>query len=70
MPVFWFLVILGLIGLWFLLAFSYKGIGRFFKRLFKDSVDAIVKDDLKDFDITYSYDEDEDEDEDEDGGNE
>ena len=67
MPVFWFLVIVALIALWFLLAFSYKGIGRFFKRLFKDSVDAIVKDDLKDFDITYSYDRNENENND--GGN-
>ena len=64
MPVFWFLVIVALIAIWFLLAFTYKSIGRFFKRLFKDSVDAIVKDDLKDFDITYSYDKNED------GGNE
>lgn len=66
MPVFWFLVILGVIALWFLLAFTYKGIGRFFKNIFKDSVDAIVKNDPKDFDITYACDENENED----GGNE
>ena len=65
MPVFWFLVILGVILLWFLLAFAYKGIGRFFKSIFKDSVDAIIKDDPKDVDITYSYDKNENND----GGN-
>lgn len=58
MPVFWFLVILGVIALWFLLAFTYKGVGRFFKSLLRDSVEAIVKDDPKDFDITYSHNED------------
>jgi hypothetical protein len=54
MPVFWFLVVLGIIAIWFLLAFAYKGIGRFFKRIFKDSYDAITKKDLKDFTITYA----------------
>ena len=52
MPVFWFLVLLGVIALWFLLAFAYKWIGRFFKSIFKDSYDAIIKDDPKDFNIT------------------
>jgi hypothetical protein len=54
MPVFWFLVVLGIIALWFLLAFSYKGVGRFFKSILRDSVEAIVKDDPKDFTITYA----------------
>ena len=48
MPVFYFLVLLGVIALWFLLAFAYKGVGRFFKRIFKDSVDAMTTDDPKD----------------------
>lgn len=48
MPVFWFLVFIGLIALWFLLAFAYKGVGRFFKQIFKDSVDAMTTDDPKD----------------------
>lgn len=52
MPVFWFLVILGVIALWFLLAFAYKGVGRFFKSIFKDSYDAMTKEDPKDFNIT------------------
>lgn len=54
MPVFWFLVVLALIALWFLLSFVYKGVGRFFKQIFKDSVEAIVKEDPKDVTITYA----------------
>lgn len=48
MPVFWFLIILALIALWFLLAFAYKFVGRFFKRIFNDSCDAMTSDDPKD----------------------
>lgn len=48
LPVFYFLVFLGAVALWFLLAFAYKGVGRFFKRIFKDSVDAMTTDDPKD----------------------
>lgn len=51
MPVFWFLVVVGLILLWFFCAFMYKPLGRFFKRIFKDSHDAANKDDPKDFNI-------------------
>lgn len=45
MPVFYFLVTLGLILLWFLLAFMFKPVGRFFHRLWDDAVDAIEEDD-------------------------
>lgn len=41
MPVFYFLVILGGVLLWFLLAFMFKPIGKFFHRLWSDAVDAI-----------------------------
>jgi len=56
MPVFWFLAFLGLIVLWFLLAFAYKAIGRFFKRIFKDSYDAMTSEDPKDISITNEND--------------
>lgn len=48
MPVFYFLVLLSIVVLWFLLAFAYKGVGRFFKQIFMDSVNAMTTDDPKD----------------------
>ena len=56
MPVFWFLIVLGVVALWFLLSFAYKGIGRFFKQIFKDSYDAITSNDPKDITITNEND--------------
>lgn len=41
MPVFYFLVFLGIVLLWFMLAFMFKPIGRFFHRLWNDAVNAI-----------------------------
>lgn len=41
MPAFYLLVFLGIVLLWFLLAFMYKPIGKFFHRIWKDAVDAI-----------------------------
>jgi len=48
LPAFYFLVLLGAIALWFLLAFAYKRVGRFFKRIFADSVNAMMTEDSKD----------------------
>lgn len=44
MPAFYFLVILGLILLWFLLAFLFKPLGRFFKRLWNDAIEETERD--------------------------
>ena len=41
MPVFYLLVIIGVIALWFLLAFLFKPIGKFFHRLGEDVKDAM-----------------------------
>lgn len=43
--VFWLLVIIALVLLWFLLAFSYRGIGKFFRKLFDDAAGEINKKD-------------------------
>lgn len=56
MPIFWFLVLLALVAIWFLLAFAYKAIGRFFKQIFKDSYDAMMSEDPKDISITNEND--------------
>ena len=40
-PVFIFLVLIGLAAVWFLLSFSFKPIGRFFCRIWKDAADEI-----------------------------
>lgn len=43
--VFWLLVILGIVLLWFLLAFTFRPIGRFFYRIWKDAIEAMnIKD--------------------------
>ena len=41
MPAFYILVILATVSLWFLLAFVFKPIGKFFHRLWRDAIDAI-----------------------------
>lgn len=41
MPAFYILVALGIVLLWFLLAFVFKPVGKFFYRLWQDAVDAI-----------------------------
>ena len=56
MPIFWLLVLAGVVALWFLLSFAYKAIGRFFKRIFKDSYDAMTSEDPKDMSITNEND--------------
>lgn len=43
--VFWLLVIITLIILWFLLAFTFRPIGRFFYRIWKDAIEEIDKED-------------------------
>lgn len=40
-PVFWLLIAIATIFLWFLLAFLYRPIGKFFYRIFKDAFDEI-----------------------------
>lgn len=45
--VFWGLVIAGLVFLWFLLAFAFKPVGKFFFRLWDDVVNEIKEDDEK-----------------------
>lgn len=50
MPVFTFLVFIGVIFLWFLLAFLFKPVGRFFYRLFKDVKDEMTTEDKKEID--------------------
>ena len=40
-PVFIFLVLLGLILLWFLLAFAYKPLGKVIYKIGKDAMDEI-----------------------------
>ena len=44
-PVFWLLVILGLVLLWFLLPAAFRPIGKIFYRLWKDAADEINKTD-------------------------
>lgn len=41
MPAFYILVILGLVLLWFLLAFLFKPVGKLFHAIWKDAIDAI-----------------------------
>lgn len=44
-PVFIFLVILGVVALWFLLSFTFVPIGRFFYKIWNDVIDEINKKD-------------------------
>lgn len=43
--VFWFGIILCAVLAWFCLSFAFRGVGKFFKRLFTDAVEEINKDD-------------------------
>ena len=43
--VFWLLVIIALVLIWFLMAFSYRGIGKFFRKIFNDAEEEINKKD-------------------------
>ena len=45
MPAFYLLVIIGVVFLWFLLAFMFKPVGRFFHRLYQDVVDEMTEND-------------------------
>jgi len=47
MPAFYILLILGIIVLWFLLAFLFYPLGRFIYRIWKDAKDNMEKDDKK-----------------------
>lgn len=40
-PVFWLLIVITTVFLWFLLAFLYRPIGKFFYRIWKDAIDEI-----------------------------
>lgn len=44
-PVFWLLVILGAVALWFLGSFLFYPLGKYFWRLWNDTLDNIEKDD-------------------------
>lgn len=51
MPAFYFLVFIGLVLLWFLLAFAFKPIGKVGYKLWKDAKDAmseVDKNEIKD----------------------
>ena len=45
--VFWLLVVIALVLLWFVLAFTFKPIGSFFTRLWNDALDAMEDDEEK-----------------------
>lgn len=45
--VFWLLVVVALVLLWFILAFTFKPIGGFFIRLWNDAVDAMEENEEK-----------------------
>ena len=45
MPAFYLLVIIGVVLLWFALAFLFKPVGRFFHRLYQDAIDEMTDDD-------------------------
>lgn len=49
MPAFYLIVILVCIAIWFLAAFLYRPLGGYFKRIFKDSVDAMTQDDENEY---------------------
>lgn len=41
MTVFYFLIIVGLVVLWFLLTFTFKPIGRFLSKIFSDTKNTL-----------------------------
>ena len=43
--VFYLLVVLGLIGLWFCLTFSFKPVGKVVKKIVQDTVDVMTDED-------------------------
>lgn len=45
MPVFYLLVLIGAFVVWLLASFLYKPIGRFWKRIVSDAVEAMNEDD-------------------------
>lgn len=47
MPVFYFLILLGVVIIWFLLSFIFYPLGKFLHRIFKDAVDEINRTDKK-----------------------
>lgn len=44
MPVFYFLVILGMVLFWFIASFLFKPLGRLFRRLWDDAMEEIQED--------------------------
>ena len=46
-PALLLIIIVGIILLWFLLAFLYKPIGKLFYRIYKDAIDEITSEDEK-----------------------
>lgn len=47
MPAFYILVLLGIVALYFLMTFTFKPIGKFFHRIWQDTVDTIEEVDNK-----------------------
>lgn len=45
MPVFYFLVLIGAVGFWFMASSLYKPIGSFFRRIFRDARDCMTEKD-------------------------
>ena len=45
--VFYFLVLLMLIGVWFCLTFAFKPVGKVVKKVVQDTVDVMTEDDEK-----------------------
>ena len=41
MPAFYLLAIIGIVLLWFALAFAFKGVGKFSSKFFGDAIDII-----------------------------
>ena len=44
-PILLIIILIFIVLLWFLLAFAFRPIGKFFKRLFDDAISEINKDD-------------------------
>lgn len=45
MPVFYFLVLAGAAAIWFLASAAYRPIGAFFRKIFRDAKDNMLKED-------------------------
>ena len=47
-PALFILIAIVLVGLWFLLAFIYKPLGKLFRKIYKDSINAMNEEDKED----------------------